>query len=164
MQLDHSTSAIHHTAANPASGRTIALCSATRQTIVPSYSRFQKAPAARIGPKCVCIHQACLYLHRGRDMQQYSNLARTDTRSHGDVFPTLPLPTPAHRQTSLPRSRIPHTSGIESIFIRWIKIRVPRTHLFPFLAYCAFQIRLLLFTLELLIFAIFIYFCSIRHT
>lgn len=67
MQLDHSTSAIHHTAANRASGRTIALCSATRQTIEPSYSRSEKRRPRVSGRKSVCIHQACLYLRRSRD-------------------------------------------------------------------------------------------------
>lgn len=76
----------------PAWERTSGLCSATRQTIAHGPFTTRK-PLLCASNKSAYIHQACLYLRWSQSMQQYSNLAWTDTRSHGDTFPTLPLPT-----------------------------------------------------------------------
>lgn len=97
----------------PAWERTIALCSATRQTITSRAIHDPKSIAVRIGRKC--IHQACLYLRWSQNMQQYSNLALTDTRSHRDSFPILPLPNTDHPPINLPRSQC-HTNDRDSIF------------------------------------------------
>lgn len=73
----------------------------SRQTITGRAIHDPKSIAVRIGRKC--IHQACLYLRSSQNMQQYGNLALTDTRSHTDSFPILPLPNTDHPPINLPR-------------------------------------------------------------
>lgn len=92
MPLDHSTTAIHtsHSGNQHGSVRSHFVQLLGKQSSWAIHD--PKSTAARI-ERSVCIHQACLYLRWSQDMQQYSNLAWTDTRSHGGAFPTLPLLT-----------------------------------------------------------------------
>lgn len=99
----------------PAWERTIALCSATRQTIELSYSRSEKHCRAY---RTKCVHTSSLFistLESGHATIQQFGLDRYQISRR--CLSHLTVTNTVHRQTSLPRSQC-HTSGIEPIFIQ----------------------------------------------